>query len=138
MIDYETFCRIKQLHQQDGLTLAHIACALSLDPRTVRGWIETARFRPRQVARRTSKFDPHKRTIKQLVETHPYTPVQIYQRLREAGYAGGVSILKDYLTTIRPRCLPAFLLLAFAPGECAQVDWGHYGSVNVGNTPAVA
>ena len=24
--------------------------------------------------------------------------------------------------------------LAFAPGECAQVDWGHYGSVNVGNT----
>ena len=29
---------------------------------------------------------------------------------------------------------PAFLTLHFAPGECAQVDWGHYGSVNVGNT----
>jgi hypothetical protein len=26
------------------------------------------------------------------------------------------------------------LTLAFAPGECAQVDWGSYGSVAVGNT----
>jgi hypothetical protein len=27
-----------------------------------------------------------------------------------------------------------FLKLSFAPGECAQVDWGSYGSVNVGST----
>ena len=134
MIDYETFCRIKHLHEQEGLTLAQIARALSLDLRTVRSWIETQRFRPRQAARRSSKLDPYKRTIKQLVETHPYTAVQIYQRLRETGYAGGLSILKDYLRTIRPRRLPAFLTLAFALGECAQVDWGHYGAVNVGNT----
>jgi len=26
------------------------------------------------------------------------------------------------------------LTLAFAPGECAQVDWGSFGSVAVGNT----
>ena len=25
------------------------------------------------------------------------------------------------------------MTLHFAPGECAQVDWGHYGPVNVGN-----
>ena len=25
-------------------------------------------------------------------------------------------------------------MLSFAPGECAQVDWGSYGSVNVGST----
>lgn len=134
MIDYETFCRIKHLHEQDGLTLAQIARVLSLDPRTVRAWIGTERFRPRQAARRASKLDPYKRTIKQLVETHPYTAVQIYQRLHEAGYPGGLSILKDYLRTLRPRRKPAFLTLAFAPGECAQVDWGHYGAVNVGGT----
>jgi hypothetical protein len=28
----------------------------------------------------------------------------------------------------------AFLKLAFAPGECAQVDWGEYGSIAVGAT----
>lgn len=134
MIDYETFCRIKHLHEQKGLTLAQIAHALSLDPRTVRSWIGTSRFRQRQATRRSSKLDPYKRTIRQLVDAHPYTAVQIHQRLRETGYAGGLSILKDYLRTIRPRRLPAFLTLAFAPGECAQVDWGHYGAVNVGNT----
>ena len=35
---------------------------------------------------------------------------------------------------MRPVRAPAFLTLHFAPGECAQVDWGHYGSVPVGNT----
>ena len=35
---------------------------------------------------------------------------------------------------VRPVRAPAFLTLHFAPGECAQVDWGHYGSVRVGNT----
>lgn len=134
MIDYETFCRIKHLHEQEGLTLAQIARALSLDPRTVRSWIGTGRFRARQAARHSSKLDPYKRTIKQLVETHPYTAVQIHQRLCETGYPGGLSFLKDYLRTIRPRRMPAFLTLAFAPGECAQVDWGNYGAVNVGNT----
>ena len=34
----------------------------------------------------------------------------------------------------RPRPQKAFLKLVFAPGECAQVDWGSYGSVAVGNT----
>ena len=29
---------------------------------------------------------------------------------------------------------PAFLTLAFAPGECAQVDWGAFGAVPVGQT----
>ncbi|MFQ5938088.1 MAG: IS21 family transposase [Acidiferrobacterales bacterium] len=134
MIDYETFCRIKHLHEHERLAPAQIARALSLDPRTVRTWIEAGRFRPRQAARRPSKLDPYKRTIKQLVETHPYTAVQIYQRLHEAGYRGGLTILKDYLCTIRPRRAPAFLTLAFTPGECAQVDWGHYGAVNVGRT----
>ena len=35
---------------------------------------------------------------------------------------------------IRPRQPPAFLKLDFAAGECAQVDWGVYGTINVGST----
>ena len=35
---------------------------------------------------------------------------------------------------VRPPKSQAFLKLSFAPGECAQVDWGCYGAVNVGNT----
>jgi transposase len=35
---------------------------------------------------------------------------------------------------VRPPRTPAFLTLSFAPGECAQVDWGSWGTVAVGET----
>ena len=126
------------LHQRDGLSVSQIARTLSLDARTVSHWLAQSHFRPRRSSARSSKLDPYKRTIRQLIEAHPYSAVQILQRLREDGYAGGLTIVKDYLTTVRPRRAPAFLTLAFAPGECAQVDWGHYGSINVGGTDARA
>jgi transposase len=36
--------------------------------------------------------------------------------------------------TIRRVHAPAFLTLSFAQGECAQVDWGCAGAMNVGST----
>jgi transposase len=134
MIDYETFCRIKHLHGEDGLSVMQIAQAMALDPRTVQSWLETERYRPRQGTRRGSKLDDYKATVRRLIERHPYSGVQVFQRLKEAGYTGSLTVVKDYLRVVRPQRLPAFLTLAFAPGECAQVDWGHYGVVNVGNT----
>jgi transposase len=134
VIDYETYCRIHHLRASDGLTVAQIARSLSLDARTVATWLAEAHYRARRSTPRTSKLDAFKPTVQRLIENHPYSAVQILQRLREAGYDGGITILKDYLRTLRPRRAPAFLTLAFAPGECAQLDWGQWGSVRVGNT----
>ena len=78
MIDYDTFCRIRHLHQRDGLNVAQIAHALSLDTRTVCHWLAQTHFRPRRSVPRTSKLDPHKRTIRQLIENHPYSAAQIW------------------------------------------------------------
>jgi transposase len=69
-----------------------------------------------------------------MLEAHPYTATQIFQRIREEGFEGGYSIVKNYVRRVRPRRLPAFLKLSFPPGECAQVDWGSHGSVPVGST----
>jgi hypothetical protein len=56
------------------------------------------------------------------VERHAYTGTQIFQRLRaREGYTGGLTILADDVRTIRRVRAPAFLILAFAPGECGQV-----------------
>ncbi|MCA1793994.1 MAG: IS21 family transposase [Desulfobacteraceae bacterium] len=46
----------------------------------------------------------------------------------------GITIVEDYVRKIRPPKTRPFLKLVFAPGECAQVDWGSYGSVRVGST----
>lgn len=134
MIDYQTYCRIRDYQEQQGLNINQIADVLNLNAKTVTKWLAEPRYRPRTTAPRPSKLDPYKARIRQWLETHPYSAQQIFQRLQEAGFDGGATIVKDYVQQIRPRRKPAFLTLTFAPGECAQVDWGVCGSVPVGNT----
>ena len=134
MVDYETYCRIRDHLVRQQLTVAQTARALGLDVRTVARWAEVEQFRARKAVPRASKLDAFKGQIVRWLDTHPYSAQQIYQRLGEAGYAGGITIVKDYVHRIRPRRQPAFLKLDFEPGECAQVDWGEFGTVTVGNT----
>jgi len=133
MIDYELFCKIKSLKNK-GLAGAQIAGELDLDPRTIYKWLEEKQFYKRKCSPRKSKLDPFKDDIVRMLETHPFSATQVYQRLNEMGFDGGYTIVKEYVRKIRPRRTPAFLKLDFAPGECAQVDWGSFGSVNVGGT----
>src|ERR1700719_2676013 len=134
VIDYETFSKIHDCHDRQGLTIAQTARALGLDPRTVATWVARSRFEPRRSRPRGSVLDPFKPRITRLLDTHPYSAQQIFQRLREEGYGGGVTILRDYVRRIRPTKRPVYLKLHFAPGESAPGDWGAYGTVAVGNT----
>lgn len=134
MIDYELFSKIRHLNQQDRLTAPQIARKLALDVRTVQKWLDQTQFKPRKSSPRASKLDPFKRDIGRLLEAHPYTAIQLFQRLREHGFEGGYSIVKEYVRKVRPPKTRAFLTLSFAPGECAQVDWGSFGAVTVGST----
>jgi transposase len=133
MIDYETYCKIHHLKEQK-LNPAQIAIEMNLDQRTVEKWLQERHFRPRDCGVRVSKLDPFKPLIQRWLETHAYSAQQIFQRLQEEGFEGGYTLVKEYVRKIRPRRAPAFLTLSFAPGECAQVDWGEYGSVAVGST----
>ena len=134
MVDYETYCRIRDHLGRQQLSVAQTARALDLDTRTVAKWVEVEQFRARVGVQRTSKLDAFKGQIVRWLDAHPYSAQQIFQRLAEAGYDGGITIVKDYVHRIRPRRRPAFLKLDFEPGECAQVDWGSYRTIRVGNT----
>ena len=134
MIDYQTFCRLRQLYDEQGLKVSQIAAELQLDPKTVEKWVDQPTYQPRQGTQRPSKLDSFKGQISALLERHPDTAQQLLQQLRPQGYAGGYSILKEFVRQLRPVRKPAYLMLAFAPGECAQVDWGNFGSVTVGST----
>ncbi len=124
MIDYETYCKIRDYHQQKGLKATQIARALGLDGRTVTRWLNEPRYRPRLSGPRASKLDPYKSQILQWLEAHPYSAQQIFQRLQADGFDGGYTLVKEYVRKVRPRRPAAFLTLSFAPGECAQIDWG--------------
>ena len=134
MIDFETFSKIRQLFDQKQLKVSQIALELGLHQSTVAKWAKILKYQPRQSAKRPSKLDPYKGQIVAWLERHPYTAQQILQQLRQQGYSGGCSILKEFVAQVRPVRKPAFLTLHFAPGECAQVDWGCAGSIVVGST----
>ncbi len=134
MIDYETYTRIRQYFTRDGLNYSQIADELGMDHRTVARWAAEDRYLPRRSAKRNSKLDPFKNDIVRMLEQHSYTGRQIFQRIREMGFDGGHTIVTDYVRKIRPPRVTPYLKLVFAPGECAQVDWGSFGSVRVGAT----
>ena len=134
MLDYETFCKIRDHLGRQQLTVAQTARALALDARTVAKWAAVEQFRARAGVPRVGKLDAFKGQVVRWLDAHPYSAQQIFQRLREAGYDGGITIVKDYVHRIRPRHQEAFLKLDFAAGECAQADWGDYGTIAVGST----
>ncbi len=134
MIDYETFIQIRNYFDLDDLNYSQIADALGLDQRTVAKWANEKRYQKRKSSPRKSKLDPYKKDIVRMLEKHPYTATQILQQIRKDGFDGGRTIVADYVQKVRPPKIKAYLKLSFAPGECAQVDWGSFGSVRVGAT----
>ena len=83
MIDYETFAKIHDGRDRQGLTITQIARALGVNRKTVAKWLARARFSPAQRQPRSSILDPFKGRITGLLDTHPYSAQQIFQRLRE-------------------------------------------------------
>ncbi len=134
MIDYQTYIKIRELFLKDKLTNTQIARELILDERTVATWKDKERFEAQKRTPKVTLLDGFKGKIQAKLERHSYSAVQILHMLKEDGYKGGITTVRDYVREIRPRQKKAFLTLQFAPGDSAQVDWGHCATVAVGNT----
>ena len=106
---------------------------LGLHRQTVAAWLARGRYERSRGAQkpRRSKLDPYRAAIARFIDAYPLTAMQVWHKVKEQGYDGGYSILKDHVRRIRPNRQEAFLTLRFAPGQCAQVDWGSFGSVEV-------
>jgi len=87
MLNYETYCKIRDHLGRQSLTHAQTAQALGLDVRTVSKWAEVEQFVPRaSTTPRVGKLDAFKGQIVRWLDTHPYSAQQIYQRLCDMGY----------------------------------------------------
>jgi transposase len=124
---------ILRLHFSEHLSRNAIARQLGVNRKTVAAVIERRQVRlaVEERAARPSILEPHHARIRKLLDDAPERScVNILQRLREAGYTGGISILRDYVRGLRPEPhKEAFFDLEFAKGEAAQVDWGEFGDV---------
>jgi transposase len=89
---------------------------------------------PRPEVIRQSKLDPYVPFIRDTLRKHPRLHAsRIFWMCRERGYDGSEGHLRRMVRKLRPKPeAEAFFRLKTFPGEQAQVDWGHFGRIEIG------
>jgi transposase len=125
--------------RKEGRSRRSIARALKVSRNTVRKILEdhdasreapqTALPEPRIRAPREKKLDTYMSQIDELLDTFPdITAQRIFEELRESGYEGGYTAVKDILRPLRPKPKPdpSTPLPDYGPGQMAESDWSPY------------
>ena len=102
MLNCETYHEVRRFNRELKLTPAQIAAKSVRNIKTIRKGLDKPRYEPlSKGSKRPSKLDPYKDLIVSCLEKHPYTGMQIFERLRsEHGYTGSRSILHDFIATV--------------------------------------
>ncbi len=90
--------------------------------------------REQQRPRRRSILDPFVPFIVDTLERFPtLSAARLYDMLTARGYSGGPDHVRHRVAQLRPRRpSEAYLRLRTLPGEQAQLDWAHFGKLQVG------
>ena len=129
----ELYARVRHAVMIDGLSQREAARHFGIDPRTVKKMLSYS-VPPGYVRTRPPvrpKLDPFIGIIDRILEEDKerpkkqrHTSKRIFERLRdEYGFAGGITIVKDYIFAARQRQREMFIPLTHPPGH-AQVDFG--------------
>lgn len=136
MIDWEQRVLLRHYLEQ-GLTKTELAERFGMSRQTIHRWIrdgelsrdldvETVKYGPRP--RVSTKLDPYKGIIQERLAEYPeLTAVRLLAEIKAAGYPGGYTQLKAYVSTVRPRP-PQEPVVRFetAPGHQGQVDFADF------------
>ena len=130
MLGTEGFVDIQVLKRQ-GKSIKGIARELGISRNTVRSYlrVDTAPvFKPRPS--RASKLDPFKDYLQRRVAAaHPdWIPATVlFDEIKTSGFTGGITILRDYMASLKPKSRPDPLVrFETPPGQQMQVDWGAF------------
>jgi transposase len=124
---------IEELKRQ-GLSIQAISKLTGFDRKTIRKYLlkpeGTPVYGPRPA--RPSKLDAFKAYIEERMKAGVWNAQVLVRELRTRGYDGSYTILKDWLHPQRSSAQTvAVRRFETPPGNQAQVDWGHLGSIDV-------
>jgi transposase len=123
---------IKELYAQ-GLSIKAIRRQTGHSRKTIRKYIkqdEPPVYKPRP--RRPSKLDPYKEYICGRLKEYPLTAVRLFEEIREQGYDGGYTLVKEFARKIKGVVgVKAVYRFETLPGKQAQVDWSEVARVRV-------
>lgn len=122
---------VLRLRYVEGLSSRAIAKKLSMSRRTVRGLLGEKKPRPRAATTTTreSILAPYDGRLRaELARTPELRAPAMLERLRAAGYTGGITVLRDRMKVLRPRPHgEVFSTFATKPAERLEVDWADLG-----------
>jgi len=135
MISPEREAEILRLHHAEKWPVGTIASQLHVHHSTVRRVLAQAGVVAAEAMSRPSIVDGFLPFIKQTLAQYPRLRAsRLYTMVRERGYTGAPDYFRHIVARHRPRPVAeAYLRLRTLPGEQAQVDWGHFGKVEIGN-----
>ena len=133
MIDKDTEARILRYHFVEQWGVNTIARQLSIHHSTVDRVLAQAGLPKAERARRPSIVDPyHPLIIETLAQYPTLSAARLLGMAQARGYTGGASQWRAHVAQLRPRRpAEAYLRLKTLPGEQGQVDWGHFGHVQI-------
>jgi transposase len=133
MISKEVEANILRLFHVEKWPPGTIGRHLGVHHETVRRVLRSAGIEERVFLRRPSLADPYLPFIVESLEKYPkLCASRLYQMVRERGYRGRPDHFRAIVARHRPRpTAEAYLRLRTLPGEQAQVDWAHFGHVEI-------
>lgn len=133
-IDKEQEAKILRYHFVEHWGVNTIAKQLGIHHSTVDRVLSQAGLPKAERTRQTSIVDPyHPMIIETLAQYPKLTAARLYAMAQARGYTGGHSQFRAHVAQLRPRKpSEAYLRLKTLPGEQGQIDWGHFGHVQIG------
>lgn len=133
-ISRELSAQILRLHEVERWRVGTIAHQLRVHRDTVRRVLSQAGVPAATAPLRASRIDPFRPFILQTLAKYPtLTAARLQAMVQARGYRGGPSHFRHLIALMRPRpAAEAYLRLRTLPGEQAQVDWGHFGHLQIG------
>jgi transposase len=134
MIEEARKAEILRLFFAEKWRVGTIAQQLGLHHGTVQRVIDASSRVDVSAPTRPTLADPYIPFIEETLEKFPTLPAsRLWQMVRERGYPGACDHFRTVVARYRPRKKPeAYLRLRTLPGEQAQVDWGHFGTITIG------
>jgi transposase len=121
---------IKELYRM-GWSLSDIARHTAHDRKTVRRVLAKPLLpaaKPRKVRKR--KLDPYSEYLRKRMDEGVWNAHKLYGEIRTRGYAGSETQVRGWMHPLRTaRAAQATVRFETEPGQQAQVDWGHFGTI---------
>jgi len=125
---------LKELQRQ-GMSIQAISGLTGWDRKTIRKYVQAAGVVPEYGPRpaRPSKLDAFKPYLQERLSAGVWNARVLLRELRERNFTGSYTILTDWLRPQRSTArVVAVRRFETAPGKQAQVDWGHLGTLEMG------